>query len=1102
MGCLESSKDSAVGRMLGKNDFLSIPAFPMRAFLRFRVAILAAFILSGSPALLSAQQLDMDLFDAMQPRSIGPAGMSGRVTAIDAVHADPDVIYVGTASGGLWKSTSGGIDWTPIFDEEPAHSIGAVAIYQPNPDIIWVGAGEGNPRNSQSAGNGLYRSIDGGRTWAHLGLEESRNIHRIVLDPTNPDVALIGVQGPAWGETEQRGVFRTTDGGKTLEKVLYVNPKTGIGDMVADPSNPDHVLAAMWEFRRWPWFFHSGGEGSGLFETWDGGLTWTEITHEDGLPEGELGRMGLAFAHNEPNVVYALVEAKKNGLYRSDNGGDSWRLVNDNDGVNGRPFYYADIYTDPENENRLYKIETYIYASEDGGKSFSQWQAGYSANGVHPDHHAFWVSADDPDFIIEGNDGGMAITRDKGKTWRFVENLPVAQFYHINVDNEFPYNVMGGMQDNGSWVGPAYVWKSGGIRNHLWQEVAFGDGFDVSADPDDARFGYAMSQGGSLSRYDKETGNSSFIQPLHPDPNVFLRYNWNAAFAQDPFDNSTIYYGSQYLHKSENKGQSWDMISPDLTTNDPEKQKQDISGGLTYDATQAENHTTIVSIAVSPVEEGILWVGTDDGNVQLSRDGGGSWTEVGSRLPGVAEKSWVTQIRASTYNAAEAVVVIDDHRQNNWEPYVYRTQDWGRSWERMVNSNDVYGFALSFLQDPVEPRLMFIGTEFGLYVSVDEGSNWTKWTAGYPTASTIDLAIQEREADLVVGTFGRSAWVLDDIRPLREVAREGASLLENAVHVYPTPTAYQASNIQAAGTRFRADAIFAGENRPGGARITYSINPDAWRSSGSSDPDEEDTDGEGDASAKKPNAPDEVKIEILEGDDVIRTFDGPAKKGMNRTIWSMNRKGVRGPSRSAPRPNASEPGGPQVLPGTYGVRVIYGADTTMTSVTVEPDPRYETDMTALKARHALYREYESMVETAAAMMDRVREAKDIVSRVNSNLADKTDDEAKELKKQGKAVTDSLSAFQDMYFGEQGKQGIYRPPSTIGNKVGGAGRYLFSSDRAPNTPEDWSMSAGRLALEDMLSDVNAFIATEWANYMQLVRSSDAFRIDDLTTVDMQ
>ncbi|MDE2996649.1 MAG: hypothetical protein OXT73_07935 [Bacteroidota bacterium] len=1082
----------------------------MRAFL---LSAFVATLFISTP--LSAQQLDMDLFDAMQPRSIGPAGMSGRVTAIDAVHVEPNVIYVGTASGGLWKSTSGGVDWTPIFDEEPAHSIGAVAIYQKTPDLVWVGAGEGNPRNSQSAGNGVYKSIDGGATWAHLGLEDSRNIHRIILHPDNPDVALIGVQGPAWGETDQRGVFRTNNGGKTFEKVLYVNERTGIGDMVADPSNPNHILAAMWEFRRWPWFFKSGGEGSGLYETWDGGQTWEEIGSDRGLPEGELGRMGLAFAHNEPEVVYALVEAKKNALYRSDDGGATWRMINDDDGVNGRPFYYADIYTDPENENRLYKIETYIYMSEDGGRSFRQWQPGYSANGVHPDHHAFWVSAEDPDFIIEGNDGGMAITHDKGRTWRFVENLPVAQFYHINVDNEFPYNVMGGMQDNGSWVGPAYVFKAGGIRNHLWQEVAFGDGFDVIPDPEDSRFGYAMSQGGSLSRFDKETGNSSFIQPLHPDPDVFLRYNWNAAFEQDPHDPNTIYYGSQFVHRSINKGQSWEVISPDLTTNDPEKQQQEISGGLTYDITQAENHTTITAIAASPLETGILWAGSDDGNVQLSRDGGGSWTEVGSRIRDLPETNWVAQIKASRYNAAEAVVVFDDHRRNNWEPYVYRTQDWGRSWQRMVNSNDVFGFALSFVQDPVEPRLMFIGTEFGLYVSIDEGDTWTKWTAGYPTASTIDLAIQEREADLVIGTFGRSAWVLDDIRPLRELASRGAELLDEPVHAYPAPTAYLASTIQAAGTRFKADAIYAGENRPGGARITYSVNPDAYMAAGANDEAREDGEVEqldsaeeymnasdmNDDEGSTSKASDEVTIRILDGDEVIRTFSGPAVKGMNRSVWTLRRKGVRGPSRTAPRKNASEPSGPQVLPGTYGVEVIYGADTTRTSVAVEFDPRTDADLTVLQARHAMYRDYEEMVETAATMMDRVREAKEIVARVNSSLGDRVDLVAKELKERGKALTDSLNAFQDAYFGPQGKQGIYRPFNTISGKVSGAGRYLFSSDRAPNTPEDWSMSAGRRALDGMLAQVNAFLENPWAEYVADVRASDAFRVDDLELVEM-
>ncbi len=1058
------------------------------------------------------QQLDMELFEAMKPRNIGPAGMSGRVTAISAVIENPDVIYAGTASGGLWKSTSGGIKWDPIFDDQPTHSIGSIGIFQDNPDVVWVGAGEGNPRNSQSAGNGLYRSLDGGETWTHLGLEESRNIHRIVLDPTDSNTALIGVQGPAWGETAQRGVFRTTDGGKTLDKVLFVDEKTGVGDMVMDPSNPNHVLVGMWEFRRWPWFFKSGGPGSGLYETWDGGITWNQLTDKDGLPKGELGRIGLAFSTNEPEIVYALVEAKKNALYRSENGGKKWTMVNDDSNVNGRPFYYGEIYVDPENENRVYKIETAIHVSEDGGKSFSQWQPGYASNGVHPDHHAFWVSAKDPSFIIEGNDGGISITRDKGKSWRFVENLPVAQFYHINVDNEFPYNVMGGMQDNGSWIGPAYVWKAGGIRNSYWQEVAFGDGFDVSPDPDDSRYGYAMSQGGSIGRYDKETGESDNIKPLHPDPDVFLRYNWDAAFAQSPHESGTIYYGSQFLHKSLNRGQSWEVISPDLTTNDPEKQKQMISGGLTYDATQAENHTTIVSIGVSPVEKGVLWVGTDDGNIQLSRDEGATWKEVGSKIKGVAEKSWVHQIKPSPHSAAEAVIVIDDHRQNNWEPYVYRTRDWGNTWERMVDSNDVNGFALSFVQDTVAPNLMFLGTEFGLYVSIDDGKEWTKWTQGYPTASTMDMVIQEREADLAIATFGRSAWILDDIRPLRELAMKGASLLEEAVHVFPGPIAYQASNIQAEGTRFRADAIYAGENRRSdGAQITYSIDPDAFieaektETAEEAEPevsDEADTDDEKGVDSKKTKAPDKVKIEILEDGEVIRTFDGPAKKGINKTSWSLNRKGVRGPSRRAVRSTDSEPDGASVLPGTYMVRVTYGATVSETSVKVESDPRFEVDLNAARARLALYAEFEKLNVAAATMMDRIREAKDVVSRVNTNLGDREDDLAKELKKHGKTIADSLSSFEDGFFGEQGKQGIYRDPNTVSSTLGGARQYIFSSQRAPNTPEEWAMSHGKKALTEMISDVNGFLAMQWAVYKEAVEASDAFRIDDLNMIAIE
>ncbi|MEM1271467.1 MAG: hypothetical protein AAGI08_15590, partial [Bacteroidota bacterium] len=768
------------------------------------------------PLITSAQ---VEHFSQMQAREVGPAGMSGRVTSIDVVLRSPNTWYVGTASGGLWMTTSGGTDWTPIFDDQPVASIGDVKVFQNNPDIIWVGTGEGNPRNSQTNGNGVYKSIDGGQTWTHLGLEDSRAIHRMILHPTDPMIAWAGVQGPAWGETEQRGVFKTTDGGKTWTKTLYVNDRTGIGDLVQDPGNPDHLIAAMWEFRRWPWFFESGGEGSGLYVSYDGGETWAQRTHEDGLPKGQLGRMGLAFAPSDPDRVYALVEAeKKNGLYRSDDGGDSWSLVS-TENIGNRPFYYADLFVDPNNENRIYNLFSLVTVSEDAGKTFDTL---LPYERVHPDHHALWIHPDNSDFIINGNDGGLAVSHDRGDSWRFVENLPLAQFYHIRVDDAHPYNIYGGMQDNGSWRGPAYVYRAGGIRNAYWEEVAFGDGFDTMPDASDPRYGFAMSQGGNLYRYDLETGQRKLVRPTAAGDTT-LRFNWDAALAQDPFEPATIYYGSQYVHKSTDRGDTWTVISGDLTTNDPDKQRQIDSGGLTYDVTQAENYTTITAISASPLQENVLWAGTDDGRVHVTQDGGANWTDLTGRFAGVAEGTWVPQIHASRHRAGSAFVLFEDHRRNNWTPYAYETADFGETWTRIVDEDEVYGYVLSIEQDPVEPSLLFLGTEFGLHVSFDAGTTWEKWTHGVPTVSVMDLAIQEREHDLILGTFGRSAYVLDDLRPLRAVAQTMAGL-GNPLTVFETPTAVLATYAQATGTRFAAEAEYAGENRPYGARIHYMLS--------------------------------------------------------------------------------------------------------------------------------------------------------------------------------------------------------------------------------------------------------------------------------------
>jgi photosystem II stability/assembly factor-like uncharacterized protein len=491
-------------------------------------------------------QVDPDLLSGMKARSIGPAGMSGRVAAITAEPGNPNVVWVGAATGGLWRSDNAGLTWRPMFDREPVASISAVAIHPLRRVDVWVGTGEGNPRNSASVGNGMYRSRDGGRTWQHLGLADSERIHRIVLHPENPEVAFVGALGKTWGESDERGVFKTPDGGRTWRRVLSDNATTGCADLVADPQNPDKLIAALWDHRRWPWSFRSGGPGSGLCVTVDGGETWRRLGPHDGLPTGELGRIGVAFAPSDPQVVYALIEAKQNALYGSTDGGVSWRRINDDRDVMSRPFYYADLRVDPRDPRRIYDLATVVRVSQDGGRTFRTlvgWQQ------AHPDHHALWIDPDDPRHLFAGNDGGLYESRDHGGSWRFCANLPLAQYYHVRVDHETPFHVYGGMQDNGSWRGPSQVWENGGIRNHHWHEVAFGDGFDTSPDPADAMHGYAMSQQGYLVRYDLRTGERRDIRPAPPD-GVKLRFNWSAGFAQDPFDAATIWYGSQLVHRS------------------------------------------------------------------------------------------------------------------------------------------------------------------------------------------------------------------------------------------------------------------------------------------------------------------------------------------------------------------------------------------------------------------------------------------------------------------------------------------------------------------------------------------------------------------------
>ena len=1047
---------------------------------------------------LSAQQLTNDILKDIKPRNIGPGGMSGRVTSIDVVTDNPDVMYVGTASGGLWKSTSGGIKWDPIFDHEKTASIGAVAIQQSNPSVIWVGTGEGNPRNSLNGGYGVYKSLDGGKSWISMGLEKTRHIHKILIDPTNPDVVYVGAIGSPWGIHPERGVFKTTDGGKTWKKILFQNEKTGVADMVMDPTNPNKIIVAMWEHKRDPWFFKSGGEGSGLFVTHNGGETWEERTHVDGLPKGELGRIGIAIAPNKPNIIYALVEAKKNALYKSEDGGFKWKKINDKNDIGNRPFYYSDIFVDPENENRVYSVFTYVNVSEDGGKNFKELMPAYGVtNGVHPDHHAWWIHPNDGSFMMDGNDGGMNITHDGGTSWRFVGNLPVAQFYHINVDNEFPYNVYGGMQDNGSWRGPAYVWKAQGIRNSYWQEISFGDGFDVVPDRDNSRYGWSMSQQGYVSRYDHITGNNYTVKPTHPDPKVELRFNWNSAINIDPFDNSTIYFGSQFVHKSTDKGLTWEVISPDLTTNDPDKQKQSESGGLTMDATGAENHTTILVIEPSPLEQNMLWVGSDDGRVHYTQNGGQSWTDISANIPGLPKGSWIVQIKASNKNKGEALLVANDYRRFNYTPYAFRTTNYGKTWKRIVDENDTESYTLSILEDPKEKNLLFLGTDDGLYVSLNAGEDYMKWTYGFPTVSVKDMVIQEREDDLVIGTFGRAAWVLDDIKPLREIAKNN-SVLNETIHVFSPPTAYQAAYQQPTGSRFGGDALYQGENRESGASIRYYFKKTAEEPSKDSENEADDekdeeemnvAEEEDELNDGKPSK-DSIYLKIYDGERLIRTLKRkvPDSTGIYTWQWRMDEAGVDRPSRTL-RTSKNESGGTQVKPGMYKVTLAHKGSSTTTNIQVASDPRLDIPKQAITDSYNASKKIEQMTQTAADAVKQLVESKNSAKDYSKRLAKEDKNKYKEEIKYTKEITKQIDSLIALYIGKEDKrQGITRSPEvTVMERIGQASWYSGSRPAGLTKTERILMQQAKDELTTALEKTNTFFVTEWPKYRSKVES---------------
>ncbi|MCS6904898.1 MAG: hypothetical protein RML72_00745 [Bacteroidia bacterium] len=1041
----------------------------------YRVVFKCCLLVGILVAELKAQPtLDSTFFAQLAPRSIGPAVMSGRVAAIVVDPNNHNLIYVGAATGGVWKSTNRGVSWQPIFDALPTSSIGALALDPNNPEVLWVGTGEANTRNSAGVGRGVYKTLDGGKTWRFLGLEKTEHIARIIIHPHNPDIAWVAALGTTWGENPERGVFKTTDGGKTWKKVLYVDERTGAADLAIHPANPNRLIASMWEHRRWPWFFKSGGKGSGIYCSYDGGETWKKLTTKDGLPEGELGRAGIAYARSNPNVVYMLLEAKESALLRSEDGGQTWKTVNKSVGVNPRPFYFCDIRVHPLDENKVYRLQVTLDVSIDGGKTFTPLIP-YSL--IHPDHQALWIDPHQGLFMVDGNDGGVAISENGGKTWEFVRNLPLGQFYHIATDNQYPYNVYGGLQDNGSWRGPSNSLAGEGVYNEQWELVSFGDGFGTLPDPKDPDFGYAMWQGGNLVYWHYPTGRSKYIRPK--EEGVKLRFNWNAAIAIDPLDPNTVYYGSQFVHKTTDKGQTWTIISPDLTTNDTSKQKQALSGGLTRDVTTAENYTTILTIAPSPVQKGVIWVGTDDGNIQVTKDGGNTWELVSKNLVnmkgGPPTGTWIPCIEASHFDPATAYVVLDDHRRANWTPYVYVTRDYGKTWQSLV-TKEIDGFTHVIRQDFVDKNLLFLGTEFGLYVSFNEGKNWIKWKAGFPTVPVHDMVIHQREHDLIIGTHGRGIYILDDIRPLRNLQE----VLQKKLWLFPVGIAYQyAVRGENGKDYFAGEHIYKGQKRPYGALLSIWVNaPDSILKK-----------------AEGPNSP-KVKIEILDKDSTtIRTLYAPIRAGIVRTNWDLRLKALRLTKGDEEQPlkekETSDPPGIEVLSGVYYARLSWDKHQVIQPIEVRTDPRMNFSLQRLQSKHNWEKKAEKLallLDSCYYQLEKTTKTINMILQYSSEL-DTTVAAVKTLRDSAIAYTKKIKQLQEKIKPDYKNRSGYWDDSEYIRTI--IGDVLFQLSTQYEGPTDATLAQYQKAFtrtQQLFNDVNKFYEQEMERIKEWVQKA--------------
>ncbi|MDQ6823163.1 MAG: hypothetical protein M3Z07_01490 [Candidatus Eremiobacteraeota bacterium] len=962
------------------------------------VAVLSFALAAITPSIASAADAP---YAHMTWRSIGPAVSGGRVAAVAGTANDPKLYYVGSAGGGLWKTVNGGATWTPVFEKQDVAAIGAVSIDPTDENVVWVGTGETNPRNDVTYGDGVYKTTDGGKTWKNVGLTNTRHISRILIDPKNTRHVIVGALGDVFKDSTDRGVYVTEDGGASWNKTLYVGPQSGPSEMAMDSNNSSIVYAGMWQFRRQPWTFRSGGPDDGLYKSTDGGKSFTKLVGH-GLPEGTTGRIAVAIAPSDSKRVYAIIEAKGGILWRSDDAGENWTVVSNDTLVDQRPFYFTHLNVDPKNADHVYAVSEMLAESKDGGHKFKE-----IAQNVHVDYHAMWIAPNDPDRMITGEDGGYALTLDGGKNWSFSRNIPIGQVYHVGLSTENPYWACAPLQDNNGFCGPSNSLDPGGIKDEHWLRVIGGDGMWAVPSPTNPNLIVTDLQDGRVTVFDKRTRQSRFIQPYFDfnrnDFQLFkrkYRFNWDSPIAFAPWNGHVLWYGGNVVFQSTDLGATWKVISPDLTRNIASHQIP-AGGPLATDVSGAEYSDTILDIEGSAVRPGVMWVGTDDGLVQLSRDGGKHWSNV--TMQGAPQFGRVETVAPSPFDAATAYAIVDGHRSGIYEPYIYVTHNYGTSWTKITQGLPMNQYVRTVRPDIHNRNLLFAGTENGMWISYDGGTKWTDFKLNLPSVSVRDIREQKQFDDLAIATHGRALWILDDIRALQDLpaAQSRGSML------FPIRPAYQYnlhSEDEGLYTRF------SGQNPPQGAIIDF------YQASAASAPPEIDIlDSHGHivrhirAPHPKPGAtatpaPSENEAPSR-GEDRATT---PNRAGINRVVWDFREDGVT-QWLGAAKPEYRGPlTGVGVLPGTYAARMTIGGHAYTQGFEVKPDPRAPHSRSNALASYAFAKKYLRISGAINSVLNHLDAQKKSLTAARDALAKAPDSALSDR------VTAALAAHDDIF----------------------------------------------------------------------------------------